>query len=250
MRSVHTLTIGLLLVVAAPARAATVATDVTLSIEIGGRTVLEAYDAGTVTVSGGTVYLPAGLISLESKVSVAVTGISGIDALRLEKGVSNLAATFRAGGVTTQVPSELCPATGNPPVGGACNAGGGIGGHLALSGSLLVFLDGLHPIIPVNLNAALIGQGGSTNVPITFDAAAWSTGTGLITGASGTYRTSVGGVGPLSLVTPVFVNVDSLVYHVPSFFMRLTLTNVPEPSAAALIAIGILGLALVVPRAK
>lgn len=247
MKPSRILAFALLLTLPCPGRAAIVATDVTLSIEIEGLTLLEAHSAGSVTVVGSTVFVPAGLISLGAQILAPVTGVSAIRSLYLRQNVSNLAATFRLGGVASQAPSEICPGAGNLSAGVACNVGGGIGGYLALSGDLTFVLERTFPYTrPVKLEEALVGRGGSTNQPFAVDAAVWSTRTGVLSG-SGNYQTAIGGAAPISLVTPVFVDHDEDWWPSPSFFIRLTLADVvvPEPSALLLIVAGVAGIAMV-----
>ena len=235
MRS--TLLAGLLLLLAAgPAGAAPVSTGAVLEIDGLGFSPVPIAGSGTITVSGSTVIVPAGLVALTSKITVPVTASTALTGLRLLTGVANRPATFRIGGVTSQVPSERCPGSGNNTLGVACNQGGGLGGVMSLTGTILFIGPRLNHAIPLNLNAALLGQGGSTNVPLQLDAAAWSTGTGWIDGES-----ERGALSPLTLISPTFVQSSSVA---SSFFMTFTLTAVPEPAALVLIGAGVAGLAL------
>ena len=227
---------------AAPARAEVVPTTATLSIGVKEDPPLSFSNAGSVTIVGGVVTVPAGLVQLTGELTVPVSSVTAVHSLRA-RNVSNLAATFRAGGVTTQAPGEICPGIGNNPFGVACNVGGGVGGRMGLTGTLVFVITPMAVTIPVNLNAALLGQGGSTNLPFEIDAAAWSTGWGLIQTANDTFTADWGTLGPLTLVTPTFVGIAGAAVPLVSSF-RLTGVIVPEPSSIALIATGVAGLLL------
>ncbi|MBW2313573.1 MAG: thrombospondin type 3 repeat-containing protein [Deltaproteobacteria bacterium] len=116
------------------------------------------------------------------------------------------AGTLSFNGVANQVPGEACPGL-NPQVGEACNAGVGFGGAFPLTGTLYVNIIPNIVVIPLNFNAARIGQGGSTNLPFIIDAAAWSTAGGAVDAGTGINEVE----GPLqidriSLVSPTYIN--------------------------------------------
>jgi hypothetical protein len=111
-------------------------------------------------------------------------------------------------------------------------------------------------VIPLNLNAAGLGQGGSATAGgglSYFDAAPWTTGVGRLrvpTG-SGTSTASASGSnayvdgGPITLVTPMFVEIVGATYPA---FATLTLdqgahTVVPEPGTLLMLGVGLVGLA-------
>jgi hypothetical protein len=95
-------------------------------------------------------------------------------------------------------------------------------------------------VIPVDLNANLVGVGGSATAPFTVDAAPWSSGSAEVRTASGTFQLS-GSLNPLTLVTPVYI---SALGNVMPVFLTLDFpTLVPEPSTGLLmVSAGIAGL--------
>jgi len=236
-----------------PAQAAVVFTNAIVGVAIQGLAPITVGGSGTISVVGSTIFVPAGLVTLGTKITVPTTGTSAITSLTLVK-LTNLAATFRFGGVTTQAPGEVCPGTGNHPLGFGCNVGGGLGGVMALTGTINVNIVPKVVVIPVNLNAALLGQGGSTNVPFQIDAAAWSTGTGLVNTGNDTVPFTTGtiyvGLGSIiTLVTPTFVNaLGNLLPIVGTLSFTSVSLPVPEPGSLLLVGVGVAGLLLLALR--
>jgi len=252
-RSFASLFVFSLLASAGPASAAPVFVAPVLGITVQGLAPLTVGGSGIIDVTGSTITIPAGLVALGSAIIVPVTATTVINTLSITK-LSNLSGTFSIGGVTAQLPSEVCPAGGpvaNDSGGAACNVGGSIGGVMALTGTLFVNIIPNIVVIPVNLNSALIGQGGSTNQPFMIDAAAWTTGVGLVnTGVNTVAQTAshfpyVG----LQLVSPTFV---SALGNLLPIFVSLTISNpaLPVPEPAAWLLVGAAGIGLVALRRR
>jgi len=248
MRSVtRSVLLAACLALAAPAQSAPVQTQAILTVDIGfGSAPVTIGGFGTVDVTGSTVTVPAGLVTLGAAIVIPVTSTTSLggDIGRHPAlfELSNLAATFSIGGVTNQLPAEVC--AGGPAPGEACNVGGGVGGMMGLTGRMRL-ADYEIFSVPVGFGTLLIGEGGSTNVWFgEIDAAAWSTGTGLV-GRSAGSQGWAGAGSPLSLVSPVFVRLLGLEYPIVT---RLTLTAVslPVPEASVGLLIGSVGLALAV----
>ena len=241
------LTAGLLLL-GGTAQAAPVATNIVISIALDGApgliTVTGAITfsgIGTVSVSGSTVSIAAGAVALPTPVIIPVTATTAGTSITAMT-VSNAAGTFSLGGVTAQALGEIC--RGDPAAGTACNAGGGVGGYMGLNGFINVLpFRGAPVVIPVDLNAALLGQGGATNSPFSIDAALFSTGAGALnTGVN--VITTMGSAAPLMLVSPTYVSAFGATIPI---LTSITFTNVslpvPEPESLVLIVGGLAGLA-------
>jgi hypothetical protein len=205
---------------------------------------------GTVDVTGDVITVPAGLFSAATTLVVPLTSTTSIDSLRFV-GVSNLSATFSVGGVTAQVPSEICPgglAIAGGAGGVACNVGGGLGGPMGLTGTLNIDVVPGVVVLPWDLNAGLVGQGGSTNAVFLADAAAWTTGTALLnTGLSSHAYSGFTAGNTIQLVTPLFATACGNVLPLIST-LSLELTEVPEPAAWLSLWLGALGLVVLTRR--
>lgn len=198
-----------------------------------------ATGVGQVDLTAGTLSVPASLVTLSSA-TFPVTATTAIDSVQVS-GLGNGAGTFSIGGVTVNAPSEICA---TPPASEACVSGGGLGGLMSLTGVVnVVVIPGL-VVIPIDLNALGVGQGGAFTTGFYADAAPWTTGTGrmgFVTTSGTTTVFSVGsnGAGSLTLVTPTFVSACGNLLPVMT---RFTLTSIPEPAALALLAAGALAL--------
>jgi len=232
------------LVLAAPASAAPVAATATLSITMPTLGVLTAAGSGMVDVTGGVLTVPAGLVSAAGPLVVPVTGTTAVNELTLV-GLANATGTFSLGGVTAQAPGEICPG-GLAPAGGAgglaCNVGGGLGGTMALTGTIRVHIIPNIVVIPFFLGTMQLGQGGSTYIPFYIDAAAWTTGVGLTnTGANTHAYTGFSAGDTLQLVTPLFTSACGNVFPMISA-LTISLAEVPEPAAWLSLWLGVLGI--------
>jgi len=231
---------------AAPASAAPVFTQASLTVDIApGAPRISVFGSGLVDVVGSTVMVPAGLVSLGYNILLPVTGTTAINTLFLSR-LSNLAGTFSVGGVAAKAPGEVCP--GGPALGEACHLGGRVGGTMGLTGTfhLVLFPD----VVPrINLYDVRFGRGGgSTNVPFSVDAAAWSSGTGVVGLPAGTFARAGGGT-PLQLVAPAYAQLGS--YSFPMIAtLTLTAVSLPVPEASAALLVGCVGLALVLWRRR
>jgi hypothetical protein len=240
-----------LLFAGSTATAAPVATTASLVLTIQNVGSLTITGAGSVNVSGSTVTMAAGLVAQgTAPIVIVVTGTTAVQSLTAV-GLGNGAGTFIPGGGTAS--GEGCAGL---TLGVACNQGGGIGGSMALLGTIFVRINAF-VIIPVNLSTNLIGQGGSFITPkssISGDAGLWTNGVAQVNGTTDTPSatgvttafTSPGSPSPLVLVTPTFVNAFTGLAFLP-LFSTLTLNDVsiPEPGTLLLLASGVAGLALV-----
>lgn len=222
--------IGLLLacglLLSSAAHAAPRTTGAVLGVSIQGLAPLSnTGPGGTIDVTGTTVTVPAGIVALAGPLTVPVTGASAVQSLVITK-LSNLSATFSLGGVTAQSPAEVCPG-GGPALDVACNAGAGIGGAMALTGTVFVHVVPHIVVVPVNLNAARVGQGGVGAGAFVTEAALWSTGVGLVNTGNNVVAGNVA-TSPLTLVSPTFILALGNLLPV---FASLILTNIAVPEA-------------------
>ncbi len=244
--------------VAGTAQAAPVSRTVvsTLSITIQGLDSITVTNTGSVStdssggVSGlGSVIIGAGLVSLSSKILVPVTATSAIASIRVKAGnLGNQSGTMSVSGVTLQAPEELCS---NANSGQACDVGGEYGGQLAITGIVSVIITPKAVTIPVDLEGAGLGVGGSTNSPFTFDAAPWTNGTGLVytpnaPGGVGLFGTGTHAGNSITFVTPTYVN--ALGNLLPLF--TVWEFNFPEPGTLMLLGAGVAGLVVVGRRRR
>ncbi len=237
MRSLFTILASSLILLGGSAQAAPVAGNIIVTVSIQGLAPISFSGAGVVSVSGSTLSIAAGAVSLPAPIVVPVTATTAVTSITAMT-VSNQAGTFSAGGVTAQAPSELCGA--GPAAGTACNTGGGIGGVMGLSGFINVHVIPNVVVIPVDLNAALLGQGGATASPFTIDAAVFSTGAGAVnTGTN--VLTAAGSGAPITLVSPTFV---LALGNLLPIFTSLTISGlqpIPEPNGLLLILTALAG---------
>lgn len=214
------------------AAAAPVPVNIVVGVHVQGIAPITFQSTSVVSVEGTTISVPAGAVALTTRVVVPATATTALFAITASS-IRNQAGTFSLGGVTQQSPGELCP-PGGPAPGAACNQGGGVGGVMGLMGTVNVHLVENQIVIPVVLEDVRIGLGGGVSLPFTFDAAAWSTGRGVINTGFGVSSAS-GGTSPLTLVSPTYV---SAIGNLLPIFATITFT-VPEPGALALLGVGL-----------
>lgn len=236
-----------LLFLAPAATAAPMAVQATLRVGLGHTFLpfVTATGTGTVSVTGGgKILVPAGLVSLPGT-TIPVTSATGIGSLQVS-GLANQSGTFSVGGASGQVAGETCA---TPAIGEGCVGGGGLGGAMGLTGTIAVHIIPHVAVFPLNVNQLLIGQGGSTSMPFSADAAPWTTSVGRLGFAttngslatSSTVGTHAGGL-TLTLVTATYIAGCGNLWPTLSSFQLTAL--VPEPGVMLLLGLGAAGLAL------
>lgn len=221
--------------------------DVAVTITIEGIESISLSSSGSISVDEATSQLifPAAVVTLASPVVVPVTASTAVGSITAQT-ISNQLGTLSPSGAAG-IPGEApCPPA---TTGIACVVQTGIGGAMGFTGTIAVHVIPNVVVVPVNLNAALIGQGGGTNTPFTFDAAPWTTKTGLVkVGGTTPTVTQVGSVSTtgsrFTIVTPTFVSaLGNLLPQLSSFQVTFTdaqglpsFMGMPEPTA--LLAVG------------
>lgn len=240
--------VSCLLALPTVAHAVPVPTGSILGIAIQGLAPLTTSGpGGVVDVTGTTITVPAGILTLGASITIPVTGVTAVNSLVITK-LSNLSATFSIGGVTAHSPAEVCP-SGGPAAGSACNTGGGLGGAMAITGTVFVHIVPNVVVIPVNLNAARIGQGGVGAGAFTTEAGLWSTGAGVVNTGNALVATT-GTAQPITLVSPTYISALGNVLPILAFF-SLSSLFVPESGSLLLLLTGLGGLAaLGLPRRR
>jgi hypothetical protein len=223
MRRVALGLLGLALAVlaACPAQAVPVSRNATLSLSTstpitGGSFGFQAPATVSVDEATGSLVVPPGVfggvtVFIPNSSTTSPSSISIVN-LDVQGG------TFRPGGITTQLPGELCPSALPTGVPLACNHGGGLGGGMALAGTWNInVLPALGITVPVPLSP-YFGGGGSTSSATPFslniDGGGWTIGRAFAGTPGATtfpqFSSSVGGtlaVGAsrFSLVAPTYV---------------------------------------------
>lgn len=231
-----------------PAAAAPVSGSFTLAVTIKGLPTLTVGSTGTIDVTGGIVTVPAGLVSQGGSLVVPVTATTAIDSVGLS-GLANLSGVFSVGGITSQAPTEICPG-GGPGFGAACNVGGNLGGLMGLTGSIEVNVLPTVVVLPIQLGDTQIGLGGASNTPFIYDAAGWTSGTGLVNTGNLLSTHGSSGVDSFSLVTPLFVSACGNLLPIFASLTASGLAEVPEPAAWASLWLGVLGLVVLTRRRR
>jgi hypothetical protein len=182
-------------------------------------------------------------------------GAAPIDAFAFPAGVFDTMTTAGITGLEVRVDAMngagTLSASGGPS--------GGFGGVIPVLGTLRICLGGAcdaSPFLDVSLPLNVVGAGGTTSTgggTFVVTGAPWSTGpltlsgTGFVSYFSG-FRVGPGGLtsstalpgGFLSVVTPAHVSVPSV--GGIDFVAVLDVQFVPEPAAALLAAVGLVGL--------
>ncbi len=227
------------------ARAAPVLANLVLELQSPGFLPVSLSGVATISVTGTTVVLPGSAFpQVLPTVSFPVTR----PALTASSGVAFQGGTFSLGGLTGQAAGEACP----PGPRQACNVGGGIGGLLGLSGGLNVHLIPGVVVLPLDLDAMRVGQGGFAGTAPTsaYDAAGWTTRTGLVNTGTATLSQVASSPAPgfaLQLVSPTYVG---FLGNTLPIFATLTIsgTVLPVPEAAPLALLGAALLVIVLGR--
>ena len=231
---------------ATTASAAPVSGKIQLVVEVVGLAPIGITSDGSVDVTGSTIQIAAAQVGQGAPIVVPVTGSTAIQSITAVN-IANLAGTFSLGGITAQLPTEVCTGA---PAGQACNAGGGVGGAMGITGTVIVQVIAMVVEIPVLLNNAGVGQGGAVNTPFTFENAGWTTGqvfvrtnnpvdgSQQVTFTGGPTLTVDGGPG-VALVTATFLSALGNILPV----IGTLIVPIPEPGTLLLLGSGIVGVA-------
>ena len=271
------------------ANAAPVARSATLSLTLtiqGLPGIVVGGGVGTVTVDtvANTLAVGAGQIQQTAPITIPVTASTAIASVK-GTGVDNFAATFSIGGgsVTSPATELPCPSASPPAPGIGCVGGAGLGGQMALSGTIFAVIVPMLVTVPVPLVNAQMGVGGFNRIPNTpagflFDAAPFTTGVAKVgyTASSKTtwmgafmsnpltvtYTMSwvsvgsstgandglgAGATGSITLVSPTYL---SALGNLLPVWTVLNIHFIPEPGTLLLLGAGIGGLVLVGRRRR
>ena len=272
------------------ARSADLSMVITIS-GLPGVTLSGAGQSVQVSSTAGSLALAAGQLAQTQNSVIPVTSTTSIASIVAgtlsPKGgpaipIANLSGTFVPSFVATTPTTEaLCP--GAPGLGIGCVAGGtGLGGQMALTGTVFVVITPGLVTVPIQLNPAKLGIGGTATFgggQFAFDAAPWTQGVGKVGYLSTTTTTTAvvvpafvtftmmnvmtttvtqsttggGGnvsapaTGTITLVTPTYV---SALGNLLPVFSILNLHFIPEPGTLLLLGAGIGGLVLVGRRRR
>ncbi len=242
-----------LLLTASAASAAPVArvADLTLTADFDGfaTIVVSAQDVAiTVDDQTGAVSLPAGALQLQSPVVVPVTATTAVAQVTAQT-VTNQAGAFSVGGAQGLANEPNCPNTAS---GQACVDGAGLGGPMGLTGSVNIHVVPNALVIPVDLNLARVGQGGTAVTGVLgFDAAPWSVGRGEIRlfstplSASVTIaQTGSQTASMITLVSPTFVQAFGNLLPVQTTLQIALEPLPPDPGPTPVPVVGAAGLRL------
>jgi hypothetical protein len=222
-----------------------------LAPSAGAAPIERAFEANLALFSG---LVPPVYLSGSGVATLQVTG-DHLDGLSFPAGVFDTMTTATIPGLEVRVDAM----NGAGTLATGAGPSGGFGGAIPVLGTLRICLGGgcdASPFLDVSLPLNVVGAGGTTSTgggTFVVSGAPWSTGpvtlsgTGFVSYFSG-FRVGPGGLtsstalpgGFLSVVTPAHVSVPSV--GGIDFVAVLDVQFVPEPAAALLAAVGLVGL--------
>jgi hypothetical protein len=228
-------------VLGAPARAALLPFQATLSFDLGGQPPGGIAVSGTgvaqVNGSGGGVHL--------GDLALGAGAVSG----------SDVRALLTVG----QFPLVEAKLTASNLAGSFDDGGGALAGAMALAGSFRFCIQqtcDAPPVANLVVPLSVVGTPASATAVggfnMTVIGAPWTTGTaaigtitrmGFARGPASLASSTAQASGVVQLVTPIFISTNIGAFDIVPGFATLTLHFVPEPATFALLAAGIAGLA-------
>lgn len=229
--------IGFILVIASSASAAPIGFTGEFRLRFRGEldaTFIAFPVSGTAQISGGTLSLPAGFLSLSGEQATLAGASPGLTVLEIT--VVNRPGSF----MLTSAATVSCAGTSA----GTCRQRGHFSGAMLLAGMLSGFGTVPFSVPLTSETSAGFGSGGNVGTlpATTLDGQQWTTG--IVTAASAISGTGQAGTfsslapgGGLTLVTPIYVNLQGAPPDLTGI-AELQLFFVPEPTTLALLATG------------